>query len=111
LKILVTIRSPTAVENRRLYRPEEEALIGSFSPGGTFWAGGLLFPSRHKGGEIMEGELSEKAKKCCSHEHDRLVEGLSSCDIQFETPDERHRCYRVAAKRSGRRSKKCIIGE
>jgi hypothetical protein len=59
----------------------------------------------------MEGEFLKKARKCCSHEHDRLVENLSSCDSQFETPDERHRCYRVVAKRSGRRSQKCIIGK
>jgi len=59
----------------------------------------------------MEGEILKKAKRCCSHEHDRLVKNLSTCDSQFETPAERHRCYRVAARRSGRRSKKCILGE
>jgi hypothetical protein len=57
----------------------------------------------------MESESLKKAKKCCSKEHDRLMSNLSYCDIQFETPAERHRCYRVAAKRSGRRSKKCMI--
>lgn len=60
---------------------------------------------------MMESQFSEKAKKCCSHEHDRLMENLSSCDSHFENPAERHRCYRVAAKRSGRRSKKCILDE
>lgn len=59
----------------------------------------------------MEGELLKKARKCCSYEHNRLVENLSTCDSQFETYPERHRCYRVAARRSGRRSKKCILGE
>ena len=59
----------------------------------------------------MEGESLKKAKKCCSHEHDRLKDNLSSCDSQFETPAERHRCYRVAAKGSGHRSKKCILSE
>lgn len=58
----------------------------------------------------MENKMLNKAKKCCSREHDRLVENLSTCDTQFENPAERHRCYRVVAKRSGRRSKKCIIG-
>jgi len=57
----------------------------------------------------MESESLKKAKKCCSHEHDRLIKNLSSCDRQFETPAEQHRCYRVAAKISGRRSKKCIL--
>ena len=59
----------------------------------------------------MESESLKKAKKCCSHEHDRLVKNISSCDSNFENPAERHRCYRVAAKRSGRRSKKCVFGE
>jgi hypothetical protein len=111
LKILVTIRRPTAVENKRLYRPREEAFIDSFIPGGAFCCGGLLFSTRCQGGGMMESEFSEKARKCCSHEHDRLVEKLSSCDSQFETPIKRHRCYRVAARRSGRRSKKCILGD
>jgi hypothetical protein len=57
----------------------------------------------------MEGEFLKKAKKCCSHEYDRLKENLSRCDSQFETPAERHRCYRVAAKSSGHRSKECIV--
>jgi hypothetical protein len=59
----------------------------------------------------MESELLKKAKGCCSHEHDRLVENLSTCDSQFKNPAERHRCFRVAARRSDRRSKKCIVGE
>ena len=59
----------------------------------------------------MEGESLQKAKQCCSHEHGRLVKNLSVCDRNFENPAERHRCYRVAAKRSGRRSKKCMISE
>jgi hypothetical protein len=62
-----------------------------------------------RGGEIMEGESLKKAKQCCSHEFDRLKENLSRCDSQFETPAERHRCYRVVAKRSGHRSKKCML--
>jgi hypothetical protein len=63
-----------------------------------------------RGGKIMEGESLKKAKKCCSHEYDRLKENLSRCDSQFETPAERHRCYRVVAKSSGHRSKKCMVG-
>jgi hypothetical protein len=59
----------------------------------------------------MESEGLKKAKQCCSQEHDRLVENLSSCDHYFKKPDDRHRCYRVAAKISGRQSKKCILSE
>ncbi len=59
----------------------------------------------------MESEMLKKAKQCCSREHDRLAENLSTCDRYFKTPAERHRCYRVAAKISGHRSKKCIVSE
>ena len=59
----------------------------------------------------MESEFLKHAKKCCSREHDRLVENLSICDRYFKNPAERHRCYHVAAKISGHRSKKCILGE
>ena len=58
----------------------------------------------------MESEFLKHAKKCCSHEHDRLVENLSICDRYFKNPAERHWCYHVAAKISGHRSKKCILG-
>jgi hypothetical protein len=59
----------------------------------------------------MESEWLKKAKQCCSHEHDRLVENLSSCDRFFKNSADRHRCYRVAAEISGRQSKKCILSE
>jgi hypothetical protein len=39
------------------------------------------------------------------------VENLSICKRYFKDQAERHRCYRVAAKISGNRSKKCILGE
>jgi hypothetical protein len=59
----------------------------------------------------MGNQFFKKAKRCCSQEHNRLMENLSTCDSQSENPSERHRCYRVAARKSGRRSKKCIIAE
>ena len=59
----------------------------------------------------MESEFLKHAKKCCSREHDRLLENLSFCDRYFKHSVERHRCYRVAAKISGHHSKKCIFGE
>jgi hypothetical protein len=59
----------------------------------------------------MESEFLKHAKKCCSHEHDRLVENFSICDRYFKNPAERHWCCHVAAKISGHRSKKCILGE
>ncbi len=59
----------------------------------------------------MESEFLKHAKKCCSREHDRLVENLSICDKCLKNSAEKHLCYRVAAKISGRFSKKCILDE
>ncbi len=57
----------------------------------------------------MEDSFSRETKKCCSLENKRLMKHLSRCDSQFASGTLRHRCYRVAAQRSGERSKKCII--
>jgi hypothetical protein len=59
----------------------------------------------------MESALLKKAKKCCSREYDRLVENLSNYERYHRNRAERHWYYRVTAKVSGRRSKKCILGE
>ena len=56
----------------------------------------------------MEARFEQKAKKCCSLEHKRLMKHLERCDSQFPSGTLRHRCYRVAAQRSGRRSRKCL---
>ena len=55
-------------------------------------------------------DYTKKAKQCCTCEHDRLVEQSDICDSQSKNPANRHRCYRIAARRSGRRSRKCISG-
>lgn len=59
----------------------------------------------------MENEFLKHAKKCCSREHNRLVENLSICDRYLKNSAEKHLCYRVAAKISGHLSKKCILDE
>jgi hypothetical protein len=58
----------------------------------------------------MESTIAEKAKQCCAREYDRLKVQLDICDDRSRTPAERHRCYRIAARTSGRRSKRCAVG-
>lgn len=58
----------------------------------------------------MSIDYLKKAKQCCTREHDRLLEQLDICDSRSKTPAKRHGCYRIAARRSGRRSIKCTIG-
>jgi hypothetical protein len=57
----------------------------------------------------MAKSISIQAKACCSLEKERLVEELRSCDYDTTSPEERHECYRFAAKKSGRRAKQCLI--
>ncbi len=53
--------------------------------------------------------VSIKARECCALEKARLVEELRECDYESTSPEERHLCYRWAAKKSGHRSKECLI--
>jgi hypothetical protein len=57
----------------------------------------------------MVKSLNIKARECCLREKDRLVEELRECDYDTSSPEERHLCYRWAAKKSGKRSKECLI--
>jgi hypothetical protein len=43
-------------------------------------------------------------RKCASSEH------LDACDTRSRHSYLNRRCYRIAAKESGRRARKCIIG-
>ena len=58
----------------------------------------------------MAIDYVKKAKHCCALEHEGLMEQLDKCDSRFKTAADRHRCYRIAARRGGRRSRKCAIG-
>ena len=57
----------------------------------------------------MADLLNIGARQCCTREKDRLVKELTECDFNAQSLEERHRCYRSAAKSSGRRSRKCLI--
>ncbi len=57
----------------------------------------------------MARSVSIKAKACCTLEKDRLVKELRECDYDTSSPEERHLCFRWAAKKSGQRSKACLI--
>lgn len=56
----------------------------------------------------MPDDTKQKAKECCTREYDRLVDELDVCDDESNTSAERHRCYRIAARKSGDRSRNCI---
>ncbi len=56
----------------------------------------------------MMNALKSKAKRCCTMAHERLMHQLGSCEMGSDSSDEKHACYRQAAKASGRRAKKCI---
>ncbi|THB74693.1 MAG: hypothetical protein D3926_21485 [Desulfobacteraceae bacterium] len=57
----------------------------------------------------MLDSVNIKAKSCCSKEKERLVRELYECDYETTSPEERHLCYRWAAKKSGHRAKQCMI--
>ncbi len=56
----------------------------------------------------MSVNFSSKAKACCSREKDRIVSELSRCD-SADSADYRHRCYRSVARKSGERSRQCML--
>ncbi|MDJ0804150.1 MAG: hypothetical protein QNI89_08675 [Desulfobacterales bacterium] len=46
-------------------------------------------------------------KLCCDRAHRQLVKDLWHCDAPALTPKQKHRCYRHAAWRSGRKARRC----
>lgn len=61
------------------------------------------------GGIGMQNSMNIQSKACCFHEKERLMDVLFACDYCTESMEERHLCYRKAAKESGRRSRECLI--
>lgn len=59
----------------------------------------------------MRNSINIKSKECCSLEKKRLTEVLRACDYCSESIEERHWCFKKAAKESGRRSRECLIVE
>ena len=56
----------------------------------------------------MMNAFKSKAKRCCSREYERLVHKIGACEVESKTSNERHSCYRKAARESGTRARKCI---
>ena len=56
----------------------------------------------------MRRSISIGAKACCANEKARLMDVLFECDYGTQSIEERHLCYRKAAKESGRRSRECL---
>jgi hypothetical protein len=57
----------------------------------------------------METSIPITARDCCVKEKKQLVKALKVCDLNSKTGRERHKCYRIMARQSGRRSRQCII--
>ncbi len=57
----------------------------------------------------MGKSMSIKTKACCSAEKQYLMDMLLACDYCTESLEERHACYKKAAKQSGKRSRECLI--
>ncbi|MDA3916589.1 MAG: hypothetical protein PF690_06420 [Deltaproteobacteria bacterium] len=57
----------------------------------------------------MKKIISEKAIKCCSLEKESLMEVLLACDYGTTSIEDRHLCYRKAAKESGTKARTCIL--
>ncbi len=56
----------------------------------------------------MMNAFKSKAKRCCTRAYEGLTRQLVSCEMESNTPEQRHACYRQAAKTSGRLAKACI---
>jgi hypothetical protein len=57
----------------------------------------------------MRTEFTQKAKRCCSIEHDRLVAELENCDKLASEPTKWHRCARVTSRKSAARARSCML--
>lgn len=49
-----------------------------------------------------------KAKRCCAMEHERVAREVGTCEMASVNSDQRHDCYRRAARESGRRARACM---
>jgi hypothetical protein len=58
----------------------------------------------------MAMDVGQKARRCCAIEKNRLNTQLDLCDNPQKGHSARRRCYRDAARRSGRRARACIAG-
>lgn len=58
----------------------------------------------------MQSKIDQKTRQCCARERKRLMDQLDACERRSKTQDERHRCYRIAARASGHRTKRCAFG-
>ena len=56
----------------------------------------------------MMNAFKAKAKRCCSMEHERVSRKIGACEMETNNSDQRHDCYRQAAKESGRRARECM---
>ena len=56
----------------------------------------------------MMNAFKSKAKRCCNNAYERLLRQLVSCEMDANGAEQRHDCYRQAAKASGAHAKACM---
>ena len=56
----------------------------------------------------MLNAFQGKSKRCCRREHENIVRDLGHCEMESNNADERHHCYRRAAKAGGDRARQCM---
>ena len=56
----------------------------------------------------MRKSISIGAKTCCALEKERLMGDLFICDYCTTSMEDRHLCYKKAAKQSGLRARDCL---
>jgi len=57
----------------------------------------------------MANSLDINNRQCCTKYKEILRQEPRECEDNTYSRDERHACYRWVAKKSGHRSKQCLI--
>ena len=61
------------------------------------------------GKEVFRMANASRAAKCCSMEKKKLMAELEKCNFCSDNYEDFHDCYREAARKSGRRSRACLV--
>jgi len=56
----------------------------------------------------MRKSIPIKARSCCLHEKERVVNELQFCEFSALTPEQRSGCFQQVARSSGERAKECL---
>jgi len=57
----------------------------------------------------MKSQIPLTARNCCTMEKQAVVSAIRACDFCSESYSDHRSCYRRVAKKSGERSRECMI--